>query len=244
MVRTPWLLATLLFASLMILVMMGPFEVLVPFLIKDRLGGGPGDHALVLAAFGIGGAVGSLAMASLQMPRRYLTLMNLMWGVGCLPLAGRSASPPRSGSSWSRRSCSGALFSAPMVIWGTLLQRRVPAAHARPGRLARLLRLDQPDAGVDGAGRPGLRGDRPAHDVRDRRHRARVSSRSWRCCGPAAAGRARPPAARRRRARAAEPSEPARAVVVPCTPGLDSPRGSLPSIAASTSALCRWPTVS
>ena len=86
MVRTPWLLATLLFASLMILVMMGPFEVLVPFLIKDRLGGGPGDHAGVLAAFGIGGAVGSLAMASLQMPRRYLTLMNVMFGVGCLPL--------------------------------------------------------------------------------------------------------------------------------------------------------------
>ena len=33
MVRTPWLLATLLYASLMILVIMGPFEVLIPFLI-------------------------------------------------------------------------------------------------------------------------------------------------------------------------------------------------------------------
>ena len=87
MVRTPWLLATLLFASLMILVMMGPFEVLIPFLIKDRLGGGPGDHAMVMAAFGIGGAVGSMAMASVKLPRRYLTLMNLRWGVGCLPLA-------------------------------------------------------------------------------------------------------------------------------------------------------------
>jgi len=70
MVRTPWLLATLLFASLMILAMMGPFEVLIPFLIKDRLGGGPGDHAMVMAAFGIGGALGSLGMASLRMPRR------------------------------------------------------------------------------------------------------------------------------------------------------------------------------
>ena len=40
MVRTPWLLATLLFASLMILVFIGPFEVLVPFAIKDA-GGGP-----------------------------------------------------------------------------------------------------------------------------------------------------------------------------------------------------------
>ena len=85
MVRTPWLLATLLYASLMVLVIMGPFEVLIPFLVKDRLGGGPGDHAMVMAAFGIGGAVGSLAMASRPMPRRYLTVMNLMWGVGALP---------------------------------------------------------------------------------------------------------------------------------------------------------------
>ncbi len=61
MVRTPWLLATLLFASLMILAVMGPLEVLVPFLIKDRLGGDAADHALVLAGFGIGGAVGSLS---------------------------------------------------------------------------------------------------------------------------------------------------------------------------------------
>lgn len=60
----------------MVLLVIGPLEVLVPFLIKDRLGGGPGDHAMVLAAFGIGGAVGSMTMASVPMPRRYLTLMN------------------------------------------------------------------------------------------------------------------------------------------------------------------------
>ena len=85
MVHTPWLLATLLFASLMILVMMGPLEVLIPFLVKDELGGGPSDHSFVLAGFGIGGALGSLAMASVRMPRRYLTLMNLGWAVACLP---------------------------------------------------------------------------------------------------------------------------------------------------------------
>ena len=105
MVRTPWLLATLLFASLMILAMMGPFEVLIPFLIKDKLGGGPGDHAIVMAAFGIGGALGSLGMASFRMPRRYLTVMNLMWGVGCLPFA-RDGLRRRGSGSWSsRRSC-------------------------------------------------------------------------------------------------------------------------------------------
>ena len=45
MVRTPWLLATLMFASLLIFLIMGPFEVLVPFVIKD-VGGGPADHAI------------------------------------------------------------------------------------------------------------------------------------------------------------------------------------------------------
>ncbi|WP_404385702.1 MFS transporter [Knoellia locipacati] len=127
MMRTPWLLATLLFASLMILVMMGPFEVLVPFLIKDRLGGGPRDHSWVLAAFGIGGAVGSLLMASLRMPRRYLTWMNLLWGVGSLPLAVIGFAT----HIWVVIAAAfvlGVTFSAPMVIWGTLLQRRVPPA--------------------------------------------------------------------------------------------------------------------
>jgi hypothetical protein len=41
MVRTPWLLGTLTFASLLIFLIMGPFEVLVPFVIKDVAGGGP-----------------------------------------------------------------------------------------------------------------------------------------------------------------------------------------------------------
>ena len=135
MVRTPWLLATLLFASLMILAMMGPFEVLVPFLIKDRLGGGPGDHAMVMAAFGIGGALGSMTMASLRMPRHYLTVMNLLWGVGCLPLVVIGSAT----QIWMIVVAAfvlGAMFSAPMVIWGTLLQRRVPSHML--GRVASL----------------------------------------------------------------------------------------------------------
>ena len=115
---------------------MGPFEVLVPFLIKDRLGGGPGDHAVVMAAFGIGGALGSLGMASMKLPRRYLTVMNLMWGVGCLPLVIMGMAT----EVWQLVVASfllGAVWSAPMVIWGTLLQRRVP-----PHLLGRVAALD------------------------------------------------------------------------------------------------------
>jgi MFS family permease len=124
--HTPWLLATLLFASLMLLVVMGPLEVLVPFLVKDRLGGGPADHALVLMAFGIGGAVGSIVMGAVPMPRRYLTVMNVMFGAASLPMITMGLAT----AVWQvvvSALVSGALFSASMVIWGTLLQRRVPA---------------------------------------------------------------------------------------------------------------------
>jgi len=126
MVRTPWLLATLFFASLMLLAMIGPLEVLIPFLVKDRLGGGPSDHAYVLAAFGIGGAAGSFAVASMRMPRRYLTLMLLGWGLGALPFVVIAVAEVI----WVVVAAAfviGAAWSAPMVIWGTLLQRRVPA---------------------------------------------------------------------------------------------------------------------
>jgi hypothetical protein len=136
MARTPWLLATLLFASLMVLVIMGPLEVLIPFLIKDQLGGGSGDHALVLAGFGVGSAVGALVMGSLRMPRRYLTIMTLMWGVACLPFVVIAYAT----QVWivvAAAFVMGAVFDAPMVIWGTLLQRRVP-----PDLLGRVSSLD------------------------------------------------------------------------------------------------------
>ncbi|SDN99651.1 MFS transporter [Geodermatophilus sp. DSM 45219] len=136
MVRTPWLLATLLFASLMLLVMLGPFEVLAPFAIRDRAGGGPADHALVLTAFGVGGALGSLLISSRPLPRRYLTVMNLLWGLGCLPLAVFGLTSQL----WVMvAACllTGATFQAGMVIWGTLLQRRVP-----PALLGRVSSLD------------------------------------------------------------------------------------------------------
>lgn len=136
MVRTPWLLATLVFASLLVLVIMGPIEVLLPFAVTDQTGGGAGSFALVLAAFGIGSAVASLLVASFPLPRRYLTVMNLAWGLSCLPLVVIGFTDQL----WLMVIAVfivGAGFSVGQVIWGTLLQRRIP-----PELLGRISSLD------------------------------------------------------------------------------------------------------
>jgi MFS family permease len=124
--RTGWLFATLAFATLYILLLMGPFEVLLPFVVRDQAGGGPSSFALVLGAFGVGGAVGSLVVSSMRLPRRYLTVMNLLWGAGAAPFALIGITTQL----WVMAAAAfvvGFTGAAAMVIWGTLLQRRVPS---------------------------------------------------------------------------------------------------------------------
>src|SRR5690606_27977285 len=134
--RTGWLFATLAFASLYVLVLMGPIEVLLPFAVREQTGGGAGSFALVLGAFGLGGAAGSLLVASWRLPRRYLTAMLLLWGAGALPLTLIGLTTRL----WIMAAASfvvGVTGAVAMVIWGTLLQRRVP-----PHLLGRVSSLD------------------------------------------------------------------------------------------------------
>jgi len=125
MVKTPWLLWTLLFASVFVLVVVGPIEVLLPFITADRFEDGARMYGLVLAAFGVGGAIGALAVSSGRLPRRYLTVLMVMWGPGALPLVvvGWTGSFPVMAAALF---IVGVTDGAGMVIWGTLLQRRVP----------------------------------------------------------------------------------------------------------------------
>jgi MFS family permease len=112
LLRTGWLFATLAFASLYVLVVMGPIEVLLPFAVRDRVGAGPAGLSLVVS--------------SRRLPRRYLTVMLLCWGLGALPLLAFGLSTVL----WVMVVASlvlGLTDAAAMVIWGTLLQRRVPS---------------------------------------------------------------------------------------------------------------------
>jgi MFS family permease len=124
-VRTPWLLWTLLFATIWVLVTMGPEEVLLPFITRERIGDDPRWFGFLLAFFGAGGIAGSLFVSSMRLPRRYLTAMNVVWGISTLPFIVLGFTDVYAVMAVC---CfvSGFGFSYGNVIWGTLLQRRVP----------------------------------------------------------------------------------------------------------------------
>jgi MFS family permease len=134
--RTPWLLWTLLWACISVLFLIGPIEVLLPFVVRDQLGGDSRMFGFLLAVMGVGGAAASLATASFPLPRRYLTVMMVSWGAGTLPIAAVGIMD----NFWAVAAALfifGATGGVGMVIWGTLLQRRVP-----PHLLGRVSSLD------------------------------------------------------------------------------------------------------
>lgn len=121
-----WLWGTLLGAAISLLAFWGPVEVLVPFRIKNDLGGGADDFGLVLAAGGIGAIVAAVGMAQRGLPRRHMTFMYIAWAIGCLGIAGLAFAT----TLWQALASSffqQALFASGLVVWGTLMQTLVPS---------------------------------------------------------------------------------------------------------------------
>ena len=120
-----WLWGTLLGAAISLLAFWGPVEVLVPFRIKNDLGGDAADFGLVLAAGGVGAILAAVVMAQLGLPRKHMTFMYVMWAIGCLGIAGLAFSTVL----WQAMASSffqQALFASGLIVWGTLIQTLVP----------------------------------------------------------------------------------------------------------------------
>ena len=66
--RTPWLLWTLLWACISVLFLIGPIEVLMPFVVRDQLGGGLHHVRLPAGRDGSRRAGASLVTASFKLP--------------------------------------------------------------------------------------------------------------------------------------------------------------------------------
>ena len=192
MVRTPWLLATLLFASVMILVMMGPFEVLIPVPGQGSARGRPRRPRAR------DGGVrdrrrGRLAGDGLDRHAPPLPHDHEPDVGRRLPAPGGDGDGHRDLGRGGRSRGAGRHVLRPHGDLGHAAPASGPAGASRPGRLAGLLRVDLADADLDGAGRPGVRGDRAAQHVPHCRRGADGGGGRRDRVGAAAAGRARAP---------------------------------------------------
>ena len=122
---TPWIWATLVSAMLSLLVWIGPQEVLLPFLVKNRLSLGPDSLGGIFAAGGVGAILMAITIGQLGQPRRRVTAMFASWSIGVLLIAGYGLMT----ALWQALVLSAigaALFEVGQMIWTTLLQQLVP----------------------------------------------------------------------------------------------------------------------
>ena len=120
-----WLWGTLVCAALFLLVWLGPFEVLLPYVIKNELDLSARAFGLVLASAGAGTILAAIVMAQRVLPRRTITFMYLAFAL--------SVSGPitygLAGELWPMvlaAFAAGCGSGAGLIVWTTLLQRHVP----------------------------------------------------------------------------------------------------------------------
>jgi len=123
--RERWLGVTLLMAALQLFLFVGPFEILLPIMLRDELHTGSATFGAALAAMGGGSALAGILMARRGLPRRPLATTYFAWAIASAsPIGFALAGSPVAvvGIAF----CAGFGFGWGLVIWGTRLQQTVP----------------------------------------------------------------------------------------------------------------------
>jgi len=131
-----WLWGTFAAATIAYLLFMGPTEVLLPFLVKNQLGGSSRTLGFVFASGGVGAIGAALIMGQAGIPRRFITFMYIVWTLATLAVAGYGLATV----SWQMMvaclMCNG-LETAGTIVWATTKHRLVPG-----GLLGRVASFD------------------------------------------------------------------------------------------------------
>lgn len=131
-----WLIATLLSALMTLLFAIGPMQILLPYLVKNELGGSAADLGIVLAAGGVGAVLASLTLGQRGLPRRHITFMYFMWATGVAMLVVYGIATQLWHAIAAEFVTWGA-FTMGMIVWMTLMHRLVP-----PRLLGRVTSID------------------------------------------------------------------------------------------------------
>lgn len=122
---TPWLWVTFVAATLTYLLFLGPTEVLLPYLVKNDLGGGARELGLILAAGGVAALAAAAVISQTGLPRRTMTFTYLAWALGTLAVGGYGLAHTQ----WQAMSAAALIsgFEAlGAVAWTTTKQRLIP----------------------------------------------------------------------------------------------------------------------
>jgi MFS family permease len=131
----PWIWATLLTGMFALLVFLGPVEVLVPYLLKNRLTLGPDSLGVVFAVGGIGSMAMSVLVGIVGLPKLRVTVMYAAFTFGVAVTAGFGVMTALWQAMLITFAVQGA-FQLGQVIWTTMLQQLVPRELL--GRIASL----------------------------------------------------------------------------------------------------------
>jgi MFS family permease len=131
----PWIWATLLTGMFALLVFLGPVEVLVPYLLKNRLSLGPDSLGVVFAVGGIGSMAMSVLVGIVGLPKLRVTVMYAAFTFGVAVTAGFGVMTALWQAMLITFAVQGA-FQLGQVIWTTMLQQLVPRELL--GRIASL----------------------------------------------------------------------------------------------------------
>lgn len=121
-----WLWGTVLWWLIVAPFGHAPYVVLLPYLVKNELGGGAADLGLLFAAGGVGGIVTSLVLSQAGIPRRHVTFMYALFAFGITDLFFYSLTDATWQTMVIAFLAEGAL-TAGVLVWSTLLQRGVPS---------------------------------------------------------------------------------------------------------------------
>jgi MFS family permease len=135
--RTRWLLVTMAASIVSLFAVWGPWETLMPFVVRNDLGASAWGLSLVYGAGGAGAILAALTIGQRgRLPRRAMTALYLAWSVGMLAIAFFGVV----NALWQAMLVgfvAEASIAALIVIWYTILQRLVP-----PELLGRVTSLD------------------------------------------------------------------------------------------------------
>jgi hypothetical protein len=121
-----WLWGTIVWALFAAMLAYGPFVVLVPYIVKNELGGNAGDLGLVFAAGGLGAVLSSLVIGQTGLPKRHMTWMYWLWVIGFFDMFLYTVVQ----LPWQAMLIAfyaEACWGLGLVIWVTLMQRVVPS---------------------------------------------------------------------------------------------------------------------